>query len=263
MESLKKLMEETNYDLSIADSLCTELRRNNKDNLELLELQRVIHDKITVNSMPGPSYLEWLTRFHECLLPSTYVEIGVESGKSLQFAKFPTKAIGIDPEPHIVYGTQTWSRIFKSTSDDFFKNQDLKLILQDYVKLSFIDGLHYFEQALKDFINIEKSSTKDTVVLLHDVLPAVAETAKREWTTFYWAGDTWKIMPILQLYRPDLFIKTIPTYPTGLGYVTNLDPHSTILTDSFDHIVEKYMNKSFEDLIPVNLINNDFKIFNM
>lgn len=251
--------EINNGNLSVADELCTNLLKEKTERDAILELQRKIHDMITVKALPGPTYLEWLTRFHEIMSPTNYVEIGVESGKSLQFAKFPTKAIGIDPEPKIVHGTQTWSRIFKMTSDEFFQNNNLKSILNDDVELSFIDGLHYFEQVLMDFINIEKYSTKDTVVLLHDVYPVIPATARREWETFYWAGDTWKIMPILQKYRPDLNIKTIPAYPTGLGFVTNLDPKSNVLTDNYDNIIKEYMDIEIEELVPVNLIENDFK----
>ena len=144
------------------------------------------------------------------------------------------------------------------TSDDFFANNNPREIFDGAVDLSFIDGLHYYDQVLRDFINTEKASHQDTVILFHDVAPAVAATATREWNTTYWAGDTWKIMPILEKYRPDLKIATIPTYPTGLGFITHLDPTSTVLEDNFDRIVDELRDFEFASYKPVNTISNDF-----
>jgi len=232
-------------------------------NDKLLELQRHIHNEITVKKLPGPNYLEWLQWFHEKKDPHTYVEIGVESGQSLQYAKKRAFAIGIDPEPKIVYNINAWSRIFKMTSDDFFAKYNLKTELGTRcVDLSFIDGLHTFDQTLTDFMNIEKYSKKDTIVLFHDVYPAIPETATRERDTIYWAGDTWKIVPILEKYRPDLTIRIIPAYPTGLAMVTNLDSHSTTLVDNFSTIVSEMMDSKFENYLPKDLIVNEFDIIN-
>ena len=46
-------------------------------------------------------------------------------------------------------------------------------------ELVFIDGLHLFEQVLRDLINVERHSTTDTVVLLHDCLPLDEVTSGR------------------------------------------------------------------------------------
>lgn len=245
-------------DFENADTLCSELRSNAMHDENLKELQRQIHDNLTKIRLPGPDYLEWLQWFHQDLQPTTYLEIGVESGQSLQFVKENTKAIGIDPAPRIVHGIPAWSRLYKTTSDEFFATYDPTKIFENRIDFAFIDGLHYYDQVLRDFINIEKHCYQNSIILFHDVYPAIPATATREWTTIYWAGDTWKIMPILQRYRPDLKIVTIPAYPTGLSMITNLDPKSTILEHQFDSIVAEMAQVEYNSYQPINLISNDF-----
>lgn len=246
-------------DIEAADQLCTISRDKNPTSFVLKDLQRLIHDKITVDKLPGATYLEWLQWFHGVLSPATYVEIGVESGQSLQYAKYPTVSIGIDPAPKIVHGFNSWAKVFKLESDKFFETQNLHRELNgNDVNLAFIDGLHYYDQALNDFINIEKYSTKNTIVLFHDVFPAVAATATREWNTTYWAGDTWKVMPILAKYRPDLKIYTLPAFPTGVGIIANLDPTSTVLRDNFAEAVKSLENATYDSYVPVNVVENNF-----
>lgn len=200
--------------------------------------------------MPGEDYYFWLQRFHELLCPSSYVEIGLGHGRSLALAGPKTKAIGIDPYQglwkHLNYvSPHTPATLFPLTSDDFFAQHDLASVLgQPTFDLAFIDGLHLFEQVLKDFINLERYARKDSVVLIHDCLPIAPIVAERERCTGFWTGDVWRIIPCLKTFRPDLEIFTIPTKPSGLGVVTNLDATSTVLSDNYDDIVRYYLTLS-------------------
>jgi hypothetical protein len=92
------------------------------------------------------------------------------------------------------------------------------------IELAFIDGLHRFEQVLRDFINVERHSTAGTVVLLHDCLPLDGETASREHTTDFYFGDVWKAALVLRRLRPALEMITVRTAPTGLCLGRGLDP---------------------------------------
>ena len=106
--------------------------------------------------------------------------------------------------------------------------------------LAFIDGLHLYEQVLRDFINVEKFCDRASVVVLHDTLPVAPVAAARLRGTSHWCGDVWKIVPCLRRFRPDLSILTIPTHPSGLTLVTGLDPRSTVLADQFDAAVAAF-----------------------
>jgi tetratricopeptide (TPR) repeat protein len=200
--------------------------------------------------MPGDDYYDWLQNFHQWLRPASYVEIGLGHGRSLALAGCDTKAIGIDPyqgfweKLHYVcpFGPAT---LFPLTSDDFFTRYDLRDVIgRETFDLGFIDGLHLFEQVLKDFINLERYARKDSVILIHDCLPIAPIVAERNRCTGFWTGDVWRIIPCLKTFRPDLKIMTIPTKPSGLGVVTNLDAASTALSDNYDDIVRYYLSLS-------------------
>lgn len=215
-----------------------------------------VHAEIQERLLPGMQYTAWLQWFHRNLNPRNYLEIGVNTGRSLQYALSGTPCIGIDPNPVLEYPLKDKQQLIETTSDDFFAKNNVENLFGK-IELAFIDGLHHYDQVLKDFINVEKHSDKDTVVLLHDIYPVVPETATREWNTFYWAGDTWKFMHIINKYRPDLTIRTIPTFPTGLGFVNNLDANSTVLGDNFETILAEFDELEYQLDNPVNLIAND------
>ena len=96
------------------------------------------------------------------------------------------------------------------------------------VDLAFIDGMHHFEYALRDFAYLERCCARSSTILIHDCFPLDRETAERDRRPFFWSGDVWRLVVLLKKYRPDLTIHTIGTPPTGLGMVRNLDPDFTL-----------------------------------
>jgi predicted O-methyltransferase YrrM len=219
--------------------------------------EKALHEEMQERLLPGMPYLAWLQWFHRTCNPRNYLEIGVNTGRSLQFALHNTKCVGVDPNPVLEYALTENQSVITADSDAFFAKNNVEELLGDKIELAFIDGLHHYDQVLKDFINVEKHSDKDTIVLLHDIYPVVPETATREWNTFYWAGDTWKFMHVLKTYRPDLTVRTIPTFPTGLGFVHNLDANNTTLEDNFETILAEFDNKIYDLNNSVNLVENN------
>lgn len=194
-------------------------------------------------------YLDFLKQVHETLEPRGYLEIGVRNGDSLKLASCP--AIGIDPAYNIpgldnrkllqTYGNAI---LYSDTSDGFFAVQD-DLAPSRFehfdVDLAFIDGMHLIENVLSDFINIERHSNERTVVIFDDVLPYNQAIAAREQPPGDWTGDVWKIIPILECFRPDLAMWSVDTSPTGALVVTGLDaesPGARFLSDHYADIVE-------------------------
>jgi hypothetical protein len=257
-------------DLSGAAEICTHLRALYPDSNGVGslfgEIQFAECEDAAAQRFPGPHYLQWLEWFHGALKPKTYLEIGVESGRSMNFSRAPTKGVGVDPAFEIVHPQEIWVKFFRLPSDDFFARHNLHQVLDAPVlDLAFIDGLHTFDQALRDFMNAERYAAPSSVILFHDIFPVTPVTAMRERESHFWIGDTWKVLLILKKFRPDLNIFTIPTYPSGLGVVTGLNPDSTILQRDFDAICAEAMNYQLDTYLPqiddhLNVVKNEFGV---
>lgn len=201
-----------------------------------------------VNSPPGTAeeeamggevhYLEVLAEIHAALRPSRYFEIGVRHGRSIALAQ--AEAIGVDPAPDIKVPLKESVRLVEMTSDDFFADAEArsKAAAPD---LAFIDGMHLFEYALRDFMNVERMAKSNTVVVIDDVFPLHPAQADRERHTRVWTGDVWKLYHCLASVRPDLFLLPVNTAPTGLLLVCGLDPDNRVLWDRYNPIVRKYV----------------------
>lgn len=183
-------------------------------------------------------YLEVLAALHRELEPAFYLEIGVRHGRSLELARCP--AIGVDPAPEItVQPLPVTTALSAMTSDDFFAGLAADP-LPRAPDMAFIDGMHLFEYALRDFMNIERLSTPATLIVIDDIFPSHPIQAERERRTRVWTGDVWKLHRCLLELRPDLMVLALDTAPTGLLLVTGLDPGNRVLWDRYEQIVRQY-----------------------
>jgi hypothetical protein len=209
-----------------------------------LELDRHLHsarDLLAEIFVHGDDYLLVLERIQRHLQPRTYFEIGVETGRSLRLAAPGTRAVGVDPKPVLEAPLPPDAKLFQLTSDEFFARHDLRAELGGLpVDLAFIDGMHLFEYALRDFINTERYCEAGSTILFDDCLPRDRLTAQRERALTFWTGDVWKVVLVLKKYRPDLSVHTIAAPPNGLCVVRNLDPRSTVLSDRLADITKEF-----------------------
>ena len=206
------------------------------------------HVESAKRALPGPGYRAVLVWIHRALKPSSYLEIGVNKGESLRAARPETICVGIDPMPMLDTPPDARTRLFRMTSDEFFASQHLPQLLgRDHFSLAFIDGLHLFEQALLDFIHLERFAGKDSVIILHDCLPLDSATSDRTRTTEFYSGDVWKLALCLRETRPDLQMVIVPTAPTGLCIVSGLDPASTVLEREYERCLAAYLSLTFDD----------------
>ncbi|MEO0931371.1 MAG: class I SAM-dependent methyltransferase [Pseudomonadota bacterium] len=193
----------------------------------------------------GMHYLDVLAGIEARKKPELYLEIGSRSGTSL----LPRKCsfIAIDPVFKLKssdFRTEGDMYFFRKTSDDFFASAFLQR--NDLVPdLAFIDGMHLFENALKDFMNCEKAMSPDGIICFHDVVPFNGEMTTRDDNYLNigtaWTGDVWKVVPVLIKYRPDLKIDVLNASRTGLCCVSTLDPENDILSQNFEQIMQEFI----------------------
>lgn len=214
--------------------------------------------------LPGPSYTDVLAAIHRHLAPHTYLEIGVATGITLALAGESTTVIGVDPAPKIQFPLGTNVRVYASTSDDFFAHIDVAAQFGGRpLDLAFIDGMHHFEFALRDFSAIERYCTPQSTILVHDCYPLDRQSAERDRVTTFWSGDVWRLLLALKKYRPDLAIHTIATAPTGLTIIRHLDPESRVLAEQMDEIIPEFLATDYSVLMDdkpgkLNLISNNW-----
>mgnify|MGYP003856664295 FL=1 len=196
---------------------------------------------------------EFLIDLHKYVEPRFYTEIGVEYGASLKLAT--CAALGIDPAPQLSVPIAPQHSISYTTSDDFFRLADTSAMKS--IDLCYIDGMHQIEFALKDFMNMERFCHAGSVVIVDDIYPAHPLQGERIRQSRYWTGDIWKIIPILQLHRPDLIVMPVDTDPTGSLMVLGLDPNNNVLWDHFDSIIDHAINTMTE--VPESIIERTEK----
>jgi hypothetical protein len=170
----------------------------------------------------------------------------------------------VDPDPAIQFELSPNTRVYKETSDHFFATHDVRAELGGLdLDLAFIDGLHYFDYALRDFINLERLCGRGSTILVHDCFPLDRASAQRERRSGFWSGDVWRLVVLLKKHRPDLRIHTIPAAPTGLVVIRGLDPSSRVLADQLERLIAEYLALDYgylrEDRAgKLNLVANDW-----
>ena len=191
-----------------------------------------------------------------------YLEIGVREGECFLRIRAPKK-IAVDPQMLISpkkkrkYYFKNLSNIFnqyfETTSDDFFKDNH-KSLKGHGLDVVFIDGLHTYEQSLRDVQNALKYLKDDGVIIMHDCNPLseaaaypaqsyqYAESLNIPGFTGEWNGDTWKTIVYLRSSRKDLDVFVLDC-DQGLGIIMKRKPESVL-----PYSLEAVGNLSYKDL---------------
>ena len=216
---------------------------------------------------------EFLAEIHARLRPRNYLEIGVNDGRSLRLSRVPS--IAIDPAFRITEPIRCDLHLVRETSDAFFARRDPIVHLRSgrnpirnlrrgrapfghylgrtVVDLAFIDGMHLFEYALRDFMNVERFAGPASVIVLDDMLPRSVDEAARDRHTGAWAGDVYKLIGVLRRHRPELVLLPVDTQPTGVLVVLGADPTDRRLTDAYEHLVAEFASPDPQQ-VPVEII---------
>ena len=125
-----------------------------------------------------------------------YLEIGCDDDASFSKIKIEKK-IGVDP---FSGGT------IRDTSNNFFKNN------KDFFDIIFIDGLHIYDQVIKDINNSLKFLNKDGFILIHDCLPRTKAHQAIPRYRGSWNGDVWKAIVEMRTK------KDVETYTCKIDY---------------------------------------------
>lgn len=157
----------------------------------------------------------------------TYLEIGVKRGSTFFKVDMKSKT-GVDPMFAFDisnYANKANIHLFQETSDKFFAAYH-NLCLCEYGKelkfdIIFIDGLHTFEQAMRDFINSLSCSTQKTIWIFDDTIPSDPWSAIPNQQRSYalrklaglkdspWHGDVFKCVATIHDLMPTFSYATV------------------------------------------------------
>ncbi len=134
-----------------------------------------------------------------------YLEIGCAKNRTFNQVQAANK-VGVDP---ISGGT------VRKTSDEFFAQS------KETFDVIFIDGLHHWEQVLRDVENGLAALSPKGVMILHDCLPTKEVHQLREPSpqSRAWTGDVWKAVVELRGW-PHIDVAVLNS-DWGLGVILN------------------------------------------
>jgi len=198
---------------------------------------------------------QFLRRLHRVYRPRSYLEIGVNDGRSLALSR--VKSIGIDPAFKVTSELRCDLTLVKTTSDEYFQRDNAVREFPDkLIDLVFIDGMHLFEFALRDFINVERHARWSSVVVFDDMLPRNVDEAARDRHTNAWTGDVYKVADVLRTHRPDLVCAPVDTKPTGLLVVFGADAENGVLRSEYDTLLTEHVVADPQP-VPASVLNRD------
>lgn len=197
------------------------------------------------DATPGVNRIRAAQRALDRRSKPVYLEIGVSRGQAFQRIGADVK-IAVDPAFRLSTRARELAdekgrvtHYFETTSDAFFERQAV-FLEQHPIDVALIDGLHTYEQVVRDVENTLRYLQDDGVIFLHDCNPpfALAGRPAESWDDFIaqqkgplvigiWNGDVWKSIVHLRSTRPDLVVGVLKC-DQGVGFVRKGTPESTL-----------------------------------
>ena len=143
------------------------------------------------------------------------------------------------------------------TSDEFFKSNKKNF------DLIFLDGLHTYEQTIKDINNSLNFINDKGVIIVHDCLP------KKIWNQVvpriygHWNGDVWKAIVHTRTYNHADTYTCLADHGLGIIFKRKNKYKLELQIDNFKNLrFSDYYNnhKKFMNLINYNDLEKIFKI---
>ena len=185
----------------------------------------------------------------------SYLEIGVNMGTTFH-AVGASKKVAVDPK--FVFAPKERkidADYYEITSDEYFRSLQRDAPLFDVI---FLDGLHTFEQTLRDLMNAIDYLRRDGVIVIDDVLPSSYHASLRSIPEFEavcnyvargreasWMGDVFRLVYFIQSFLP------------SFDYASVEDNHGQLvmwrgkraLSQLRDRDVRDLVNLEFKDVI--------------
>ena len=174
----------------------------------------------------------------------SYLEIGTFNDELFSKIKCKKK-IGVDP----FYGGNV-----RMTSDEFFSGN------KDKFDCIFIDGLHHYNQVLKDINNSLNVLNSNGIILMHDCLPQSLNAQSVPRTEATWNGDVWKALANKR------FLNNLDCYTIcadqGIGVILKRDNNNPLSTkvNNFKKLTYNYYYRNHKMLMNIIEFEDFLKI---
>lgn len=207
------------------------LKRKYKKNSDLRELDKewesINYNRIALINLILKNYIN-----------PTYLEIGCASNSL--FDSLPIKEkTGVDP----LYGGNV-----RKTSDEFYA------LNKDNFDVIFIDGLHTYDQIVKDINNSLKVVNENGWIAIHDLLPLNWKEQHIPILHWDWTGDIWKVaFDLIKTKGLDFKIVSIDH---GVGLIRVLKP-KTKLNGISKELKNKKFNYYFDNFYKLPVLEWD------
>lgn len=192
---------------------------------EYIAVRKRIIGKMNIDTANAPRKFSThssrrISRIAELTQAQSYLEIGVSEGVTFNDVALPRK-VAVDPQ--FRFDTALFRApgidFHEVPSDEFF----LKLAASEKFDIIFLDGLHTFQQTMRDFLNSLAHANDKTVWLIDDVFPRdvfsslpISADAHRFRiqsgdSNLAWHGDVYKLPYFINDFMPSFSFATCHT----------------------------------------------------